>query len=49
MNTTKVKCNCANQYQDKKYGQGIRVANLTQKVVASKPVYRCTVCSTLHS
>ena len=40
--TKKIKCNCENEYQDKKYGPGIRVHNQTEK--NDKKVYRCTVC-----
>ena len=32
------KCTCKHTYQDKKYGKGMRVWNLTSKGV------RCTVC-----
>lgn len=37
-------CSCANEYQDKKYGKGLRVHNILQK--AGKPMMdcRCTVC-----
>jgi hypothetical protein len=36
-------CNCTSEYQDKKYGKGIRIHNACG---ASKgnPGYRCTVC-----
>lgn len=34
-----ITCTCENSYQDKKYGKGKRVANLTFKEKA-----RCTVC-----
>ena len=44
--TTKtVACSCNNEYQDKKYGTGKRVANYSRK----HSVYRCTVCSKSHS
>jgi len=33
------KCYCRNEYQDKKYGQGIRVMNRTKNGKV-----RCTVC-----
>jgi len=35
-----IKCNCDSEYQDKKYGKGMRVGNKTMKNVA-----RCTVCN----
>lgn len=38
-----VKCTCSNDYQDKQYGQGNRVANMTVKGKA-----RCTVCHKEH-
>jgi len=38
--TVAVKCRCANEYQDKRYGQGIRIANKT----ARENEARCTVC-----
>lgn len=33
------KCSCSHEYQDKLYGSGMRVQNVTVKG------YRCTVCS----
>jgi len=36
----KTKCTCANEYQDKQYGKGIRIANTTGKT----NTVRCTVC-----
>lgn len=35
-----LKCTCSNEYQDKKYGQGMRVVTPCQK----EHTYRCTVC-----
>lgn len=36
------RCTCTHEYQDKKYGKGMRVMNQTAEV---RPVtYRCTVC-----
>lgn len=40
--TKVIKCNCKNEYQDKKYGHGNRVHNSTADVLKSG--YRCTVC-----
>ena len=37
--TKVVKCDCASDYQDKKYGQKNRLGNLTKT-----DGYRCTVC-----
>ncbi len=37
------KCNCEYKWQDKMYGKGMRVMNLTDKGSGNN-VYRCTVC-----
>lgn len=36
----KTKCACSNEYQDKAYGKGIRIANETGKA----NTVRCTSC-----
>ena len=41
-----VKCDCANEWMDKRYGKGRRVANKTSK---AQPTYRCTVCLKEHT
>ena len=41
MATAITTCNCEHEYQDKKYGKGMRVHNETNKVPTT---YRCTVC-----
>ena len=33
-------CGCEHEYQDKKYGKGMRVHNFTAKT----ETWRCTVC-----
>lgn len=33
-------CSCSNEYQDRKYGRGLRVFNVCKKGAAR----RCTVC-----
>lgn len=38
--TIKQKCNCKHDYQDKKYGEGIRVMN----VAGDGKTAKCTVC-----
>jgi hypothetical protein len=43
MSTTLVKCSCSHEFQDKQYGKGVRVANVT-----GKGALRCTVCSKEH-
>lgn len=42
--TVRVKCSCANEFQDKTYGKGTRIANRTAKEGEA----RCTVCGNLH-
>ncbi len=37
-----IKCSCKHDFQDKQYGQGMRVFNFTQKKTEAK----CTVCGT---
>jgi len=37
-----VKCSCEHEFQDKKYGKGMRVFNETAKT--NPTVWRCTVC-----
>jgi len=49
MNTVAtVKCKCTHEFQDKKYGEGNRIANRTQKGDGTSTDARCTVCGTLH-
>ena len=42
--TVIVKCNCRNDFQDEKYGKGMRVNNKTKK----DGECRCTACSTIN-
>lgn len=37
---------CKHTFQDKEYGNGIRVMNATADTDGSKRVLRCTVCAT---
>lgn len=39
-------CKCDHDFQDKKYGRGLRVHNRTEK--GSRTIYRCTVCNNEH-
>lgn len=39
------KCTCKNEYQDKRYGQGMRVMNKCGS--QTNVEYRCTVCATV--
>jgi len=43
MAVTIEKCTCSHEYQDKKYGKGMRVHNKAPKVDKDKG-RRCTVC-----
>ena len=36
-----IKCNCVHEFQDERYGLGMRVHNATAK----DSTYRCTVCA----
>lgn len=40
--TTIKRCGCRSEYQDGKYGVGMRAHNFAPK----KPCWRCTVCKT---
>jgi hypothetical protein len=40
METIIIPCTCQHEWQDKKYGKGMRVHNETKK----HGIYRCTVC-----
>jgi len=42
MTTQLIKCNCKSEFQDEKYGYGVRVGNCT-----AQSQYRCTVCGTV--
>lgn len=46
--TTKVKCTCKHEEQDKMYGPQVRIANLTTKGDQASKDVRCTVCSKIH-
>ena len=41
-----VKCTCKHEFQDKKYGKGMRLAN--QGAVNFGDKFRCTVCGKEH-
>lgn len=48
MAESKIKrCDCKHEFQDKKYGNGMRVMNPTGKGDKSGD-YRCTVCGKIH-
>jgi len=46
--TAKVNCKCAHEFQDERYGKGVRVANATQKKNEKQTEVRCTVCKAIH-
>lgn len=39
-----LRCTCEHEYQDEKYGKGMRVHNERAKDPKSPQEYRCTVC-----
>jgi len=43
-----IKCTCTHNFQDKKYGKGMRVCNVLAKTLGKTPEYRCTVCEKIH-
>lgn len=47
MTTTK-QCTCKSEYQDRKYGKGVRVMNILQKAGKLLNSARCTVCGVVH-
>ena len=49
MSVAIVPCKCSNDFQDRVYGRGARVANDTQKSKSpDKVTVRCTVCKAEH-
>lgn len=46
--TAIVNCKCNHEFQDRRYGQGKRVANATQKGDLNNVDVRCTVCKAVH-
>lgn len=42
--TKEIKCKCVSEYQDKRYGTGMRVHNAKKSTEKSKGGFRCTVC-----
>lgn len=42
-----ISCKCEHLYQDKRYGVGNRVHNKGKAKMASKELYRCTVCNSV--
>lgn len=49
MKTYRIKCKCSHEFQDKTYGNNVRVANPTSKVFPDGTIdVRCTVCNSVH-
>lgn len=48
MGTTLVLCECRSDYQDARYGNGKRLANLGMGGKTVKPAATCTVCGKKH-
>jgi len=48
MKTRIFNCTCENEFQDKTYGPGRRVANQGNDS-GNREVYRCTVCNAPHN
>lgn len=44
----RISCKCNNEFQDKRYGIGVRIANTTKKQDKDFCEVRCTVCSALQ-
>jgi hypothetical protein len=44
-----IPCTCTHQFQDERYGKGMRLHNETMKGEKENRQYRCTVCRTLHT
>lgn len=43
--TKRIACTCKNEYQDAKYGKGMRIMNHTEKgKTPTSTTWRCTVC-----
>jgi hypothetical protein len=46
LNTAVKRCTCKHEYQDKRYGKGMRLHNECQGGSRNTPGWRCTVCET---
>ena len=42
------KCQCANEFQDKEYGVGMRYCNPTGKSGGEAKSFKCSVCGKEH-
>lgn len=45
---TKKPATLAAQFQELKYGKGVRVMNPLKPSKDSKPLHRCSICGTIH-
>ena len=48
-NTRILNCSCASQFQDERYGCGLRLHNRMKQTDPAKQLWRCTVCLNIHS
>jgi ribosomal protein S14 len=45
-----VNCSCVHEFQDKRYGKGVRIANPINKAIKEgRDAHRCTVCGREHT
>ena len=40
-------CNCKSEFQDTRYGKGMRLFNISQKKGEKSPKKKCTVCNSI--
>lgn len=46
----RVNCSCVHEFQDKRYGKGVRIANPINKAIKEgRDAHRCTVCGREHT
>lgn len=43
-----IKCTCKHEFQDARYGKGIRVHNKIKSKSSGMEEFRCTVCGTVR-
>jgi hypothetical protein len=44
-----LECNCKHEWQDKRYGENMRVHNFAKKASGERGGWRCTVCSSVKT
>ena len=45
----KVPCTCQHEFQDQRYGRGVRIANPVKTDPKQPKMGRCTVCGSEHT